>query len=268
MTEQQAVNKLLDWWRKQLGYHEGENNWNKYAENADLAKLYGWKPQNQPWCDTIYDVGMIECFGLKAASEMTYQPIGKGSALCKKSAQYYKDNKAWFTSPQPGDQVFFYDSAKSIEHTGVVEKVYSGKVECMEGNKSDQTGRYVYAIGSSVIAGYGRPKWSVVAENATSDDGKLPDVIVSDEPSTAIVIDKSTTDTLALPLLRKGDKGEVVRAAQYLLNGRGASVGKYGADGDFGPATQAAVLAFQRRNGLTADGIIGAQTWAKLLGVN
>jgi hypothetical protein len=39
---------------------------------------------------------------------------------------------------------------------------------------------------------------------------------------------------------------------------------KISADGTFGPATQKAVIAYQARNGLTADGIVGPQTWAKL----
>ena len=67
--------------------------------------------------------------------------------------------------------------------------------------------------------------------------------------------------------LKNGDEGADVKALQKALIKLGFSCGKWGADGEFGPATRSAVLAFQRRNGLEADGIIGCQTWAALLGV-
>lgn len=64
--------------------------------------------------------------------------------------------------------------------------------------------------------------------------------------------------------IRKGDKGPVVKYAQELLIKKGYSLPRYGADGDFGKETLTAVKAFQKANGLTADGVIGAKTWAKL----
>jgi len=36
-------------------------------------------------------------------------------------------------------------------------------------------------------------------------------------------------------------------------------------DGDFGPASEAAVVAFQKANGLQPDGVVGPMTWAKIL---
>ena len=35
-------------------------------------------------------------------------------------------------------------------------------------------------------------------------------------------------------------------------------------DGNFGPATKTAVLAYQERNGLSRDGIVGSNTWSSM----
>lgn len=71
--------------------------------------------------------------------------------------------------------------------------------------------------------------------------------------------------TAVFPQLTKKDKGDKVRVLQELLNGLGYDLGTYGADGDFGAATRTAVEQFQTVNGLAADGIVGENTWRKLL---
>ena len=73
--------------------------------------------------------------------------------------------------------------------------------------------------------------------------------------------------TVTLDVLTKGDKGESVRVAQILLKFAGQDIGKYGADGDFGNDTLAAVKAFQKAKGLTQTGEVDKKTWSKLLGV-
>ncbi|HEX6291954.1 MAG TPA: peptidoglycan-binding protein [Herpetosiphonaceae bacterium] len=60
----------------------------------------------------------------------------------------------------------------------------------------------------------------------------------------------------------EGDAGPNVKAIQYLLRQRGYSLE---ADGDFGPITKSKVVAFQQANGLVADGIVGPNTWGKLI---
>ncbi len=55
--------------------------------------------------------------------------------------------------------------------------------------------------------------------------------------------------------------GEDVKLAQTLLNKHGAGIE---VDGIFGPATDSAVKAFQKKRGLTADGVIGQDTWNAL----
>lgn len=74
-----------------------------------------------------------------------------------------------------------------------------------------------------------------------------------------------------LPTLEIGDGGqesdleEAVRAAQILLKGRGFSVGWMGADGEFGTKTERAVGQYQADRALERDGIIGPETWRKLI---
>jgi hypothetical protein len=66
------------------------------------------------------------------------------------------------------------------------------------------------------------------------------------------------------PVLKLNSKGADVRRMQERLIVYGFSMSPYGADGGFGSATRAAVVAFQKEHGLTADGICGPKTWAAL----
>lgn len=72
---------------------------------------------------------------------------------------------------------------------------------------------------------------------------------------------------LTLPVIQKGSKGKQVEALQAMLKGRGYSLGIWGADGDFGAATDKAVKQYQKKAKLEVDGIVGAATWSALLGV-
>ena len=78
---------------------------------------------------------------------------------------------------------------------------------------------------------------------------------------------KQKTTNIALPILKKGSKGESVKAMQILLIGYGYTMGSYGADGSFGGATEKALKAYQAANGLEPDASCGPKTWAKLLGL-
>lgn len=63
--------------------------------------------------------------------------------------------------------------------------------------------------------------------------------------------------------LRRGDSGEQVKTLQCLLNTyHGAELT---VDGDFGNGTRAAVRNFQRKNDLSADGVVGNKTLEALL---
>jgi putative chitinase len=59
-------------------------------------------------------------------------------------------------------------------------------------------------------------------------------------------------------LLKRGDNNEDVKKLQIKLGLEPI--------GNFGPKTEDAVKAWQTKNGLTADGIVGPNTWAKIMG--
>jgi peptidoglycan hydrolase-like protein with peptidoglycan-binding domain len=67
---------------------------------------------------------------------------------------------------------------------------------------------------------------------------------------------------LPWPLVKRPSNKFPVRSLQQLLRARGHSVA---VDGIFGPNTEAAVKSFQQSKGLAADGIVGPQTWPRLV---
>jgi hypothetical protein len=251
MTEQEAKNKLIAVALGEVGYREGGNNWHKYA--SEMITAYGWNTQNQPWCDVFADWCFVKAFGMDAASKMTYQPIGGFSALCRASADFYKTNGAWSKTPEPGDQIFMiYDGG--INHTGIVEKVSGGLVYTIEGNSSDMVRRGTYAIGTSIIAGYGRPKWSVVASENAEADAPAPT-----KPADPLGYKyHAYTYNVAVSLLKKGDFGPQVLHMQQLLNANGFEIE---ADGQFGDKTFEALKNFQKAAKIEVDGEWGGQSF-------
>lgn len=65
------------------------------------------------------------------------------------------------------------------------------------------------------------------------------------------------------PTLRKGASGNITKLLQEKLVKLGYSTN--GVDGIFGSGTYSAVREFQKTRGLSADGIVGQNTWRKLL---
>ena len=79
------------------------------------------------------------------------------------------------------------------------------------------------------------------------------------EPSVAPptpVVTPTPAPAPAKATLKVGSKGSLVKVLQKKLG--------VTADGDFGPNTKNAVMTFQSKHGLVADGIVGAKTWAAL----
>ena len=67
------------------------------------------------------------------------------------------------------------------------------------------------------------------------------------------------------PTLRKGARGNITKLLQEKLVSLGYNTN--GVDGIFGSGTEKAVISFQKNNGLVTDGIVGKNTWSKLLNI-
>jgi hypothetical protein len=136
--------------------------------------------------------------------------------------------------------------------------IYIGNDLAVECTPSWKNCVQITAVNKSV-EGYPVRKWT--------KHGKLPYVTYPAETKTT-----TETVTVKLPVLKKGAKGNQVKALQALLIGYGYkmtdSAGKvYGADGSFGGATERAVEAFQTAKKLKEKKKVAAETWASLLGV-
>ena len=137
---------------------------------------------------------------------------------------------------RPGDVVFFDWSGTgvigSIDHVGLIEAVHASRlITTLEGNTSNAFRRRVR--NGACVVGYGRPAYGDAAPMPATDG-----------------------------ILRLGSRGAAAGALQRDLNQVLGS--KLAVDGAFGPATQAAVQAFQRGHGLAADGQYGPRSAAMM----
>lgn len=266
MTAEEAKRRILVRAAGEVGTRETGENITEYASAYDFdEKLYGFDMSGLPWCDYFVDWLFMVTFGLEIGSAMTYQYSGCSGASCAASASYYRQRNAFYSSPEVGDQIFFYYGG-DINHTGIVESVSGGFVTTIEGNSSDAVRRNQYRIGDPIIAGFGRPRWEYAAtlSDTESDPSQNRTEEVSDASGgvegQSILPDRK----IAQSELKMGSAGWAVTAVQSILNYYGYDLD---ADGEFGVLTRAAVMDWQRAHTdefgapLSVDGVVGPKTW-------
>ena len=125
-------------------------------------------------------------------------------------------------------------------------------------SKLSQTGEFEVLTDSKYLTG--------------TDYLRRGDILCKAGKHTVMVLDSGSKEEnlqeeWMLPLLKKGSKGAAVKALQILLIGYGYSCGSWGADGDFGSATESALKDYQSQKRISADGLAGEETWKALLGI-
>lgn len=231
-----GVDDLLSVARSQLGYVESPPGSNR----TKFGAWYGM--DGSAWCAMFVS-------WCAANSENT--DVVPRFAYCPSGAAWFQQRSAWSSSPLPGS-IVFYDTAGlgRVSHVGIVESVaadgrwYSleGNTDVAGGRTGGQVRRQLRSTVGTSRGGFGRPAWLFRPASGAS--------------------------TYVGPALRSGSSGDRVRTVQSALNRRltGSRRAPLQVDGQFGPATVAAVLAFQSAtSGLQADGVVGPATWSALV---
>jgi len=130
----------------QLGNVGGQPYWSWYGFDGRVE-----------WC---------ACFVSWCANECGYIDAGiipKFAACQSQGIPWFKERGQWQDgsyTPKAGDIIFFdWEGDNSSDHVGIVEKVENDTVYTVEGNSGDACKQRSYAIGSSVIIGYGIPQY-------------------------------------------------------------------------------------------------------------
>lgn len=203
---------------------------------SNRVKYSSWYGLVGPWCAMFVTWCADRSGNLDVIPRHAYTPAG---------AAWYQDRRQFDRVPRVGSLAFYDVSGLGrISHVGIVESVTThGAWYAIEGNSSaggSRTGGQVCRVRRSALGklgGFGHPAYA---------DGPAP--VGTAEPYPG--------------LLRRGSQVGAVRAVQRALN---RSLGIHLAiDGQFGPATERAVVAFQLAHGLAADGLVGRHTWAEL----
>lgn len=232
LTKENPIDVAISIAESYLGYHEGTNNKTIFGDTMHAIQPSNMDA-NAPWCDAFVDFVILQMCRHFGFMETTARKVlcGDFDDYTYNSVALYKKAGRWFKTPVRGDQIFFGGSG----HTGIVTSVSGGTVHTIEGNKADEVRRGSYSVNSPSIIGYGRPRYELIDGKVTAED---------------------------MPLVKKGSKGDAVKKLQQILNAKGY---KLSVDGDFGPATEAAVRAYQGANNLEVDGEVGEKTWGALI---
>lgn len=207
----------------------------QYPAYAKQIYRYGPKWMGKP----CYDCAQLT----REVARQVGVSLPSGATSQWRATGIWKEKGTIDTLPDEAGMFLFTNKNGSMTHTGV---------SVGAGAEVDARG-HAYGVVQRAISDTGYTHWARL-----NIDYDAPVQADNDEEPV-----EETRRTL-----RSGMSGDDVRAAQQYLLALGYSLGSYGADGKFGQTTKAAVIAFQKAHAITADGVIGPNTWAMFDAVN
>lgn len=231
--------------KSHIGIKEGSKAHHKIIDRYNSYKPLplGYKVKyTDPWCATFISY---------LAMVMGYTDIIPVECSCPRMIELAKKMGIWQESdaykPQKGDIVMYDwqdsgtgDNTGTADHVGIVSDVDGDNFTVIEGNFSDSVKTRKMARNGRYIRGYITPHY----------DDKTP--VKWQETS------KNTEVWQMLPEIKKGSNGKAVKWLQIALGGLTV-------DGDFGTKTEAALKAYQKKHGLSVDGVCASKTWKSII---
>ena len=222
--------KTTSWWFTQ------------YTNASQKAKALYWRENAK----RVWD-----CNGMSEGIYKDYSGVDINTRA-RYNYQQWCDPKGKGTIPAqyrvPGAAVFWGDSASDIHHVAYLYKPVKA---------SDPSGDWYIIEARGVMYGVVKTK---LLSRKPNFWGLMTKYFDYSGQATIAKVDLHLGDRI----LRNGDEGNDVQEMQTNLIRLGYSCGKWGADGDFGDATEMAVKEFQRDKKLEVDGEFGPKSLAAM----
>ncbi|WP_344981500.1 CHAP domain-containing protein [Streptosporangium fragile] len=146
------MQKLIELLESELGYAERSGGYTKFGDWYGKTVEFDADYTSAPWCDMYLSW---------AAWKLGYQEWVGQFAYTVYHAQWFKEQDAWGTTPEPGALVFFdWSGSKKIDkidHVGIVTKVVGNKIHTIEGNIDGGVAKRKTRDTDKVV-GYGYPE--------------------------------------------------------------------------------------------------------------
>ena len=166
-----------------------------------------------------------------------------------------------YSTAEIGDIILFETNgnrADGPDHVGVVVENTGSSIKLLEGNTAGTSYLWYDTSTTNVYEySYNAGCFDCIVDMSDYFSGG------SSEPKENEVLPEMFS--LNIRILRKGMKGNDVKALQRMLFMDGYSVGASCDDGDYGPRTEQAVIKYQTDHKLQVDGVAGKETFTALL---
>lgn len=304
MNEKQLRQQIVSKAESYLGAKKGDAKHKEivdiYNSHKPLARGYALK-YTDDWCSGFVSAMSVAC----GMTDIIPTEVGCGKHIdLFKKLNSWQENDSYAPKIgdimfYDWDDSGSGDNVGGADHVGIVAEVVGSTITVIEGNMGSGSvvGYRTMRVNGKFIRGYGIPNY---ASKATPEVKKTIDQLVQEvlagdwgtgaerrknleaagydyntvqkavnaylQPKTTTTTKKEETVMVELRVLRQGMTGNDVRQAMLALKDRGyytAIIPK--SDNEFGPKMYKAVIAFQKAEGITADGIVGKVTWSRLL---